>query len=833
MKAFLKFLLLLLAIPVIAAIVLHLFLNPNDYKDEISAWVEERSGRRLTLEGDLRLSFFPWVGIEIHRARLAQPPGFGEQPFLRVQVAQARLSLPDLMQGRLALGEVLGTGWSLHLIRAPDGRTNWVQWQGPSAELNGAVQPELTRPASPRPGATSPQVASAGAVRPLPAPLRAAWEEGEAPVTGTLPAATGEGLVLTGVRLLWDDQENGNQMLVEDLGVRIPRLDPAGPLDLNLTGQLAGLEGGRPAHLALEAQTRLPAANQDLVLSPFSLSLADLALGEHHQVKAELRGNLTADLRAGTYRYTGLDLALEVSGGGLAGKPLRLTGRGEADHDARTGTLVVRDLVLDSGTLHARGGAAATGLDDQPVWQGDLNLEPLDARAWLQALGLSLPPMADPAALSRLALVTAWRWAEGRLDLSELDVSLDQTRVGGTWSWVPGARDAHTFDLKAERFVLDAYLPPARVAGWASESAPGIASVPVSKHGSDLDPVAGLATAPASAPPQGLPSPEQLPQAPPSFLGLLITEAVAQTPSTPLPLVTTPTSPAWDALSLDGRVRVGQLTWRGLKFDEFDGQLSGQDGQFQLRERVARFYGGSLSGQVDLDARLAVPSISLRQKAVGVSVADLLGDLLRREARLSGRADLEADLRTRGLTQPELVASLSGRGALRMPEGQLQGIDLDALVQNIEAQIRGQAKPPQPSGGGRTRFSQLQATAQIEQGILETQDLRVAADHFKASGTGRIDLPREELDLKLEARVDQAPPGSALEQIKGVAIPVRVMGSFQSLEYRLDPGPVIEELARRRLQRELGGPDDNALQQLEQRTGIRGLEQGLKSLLGR
>ena len=294
-----------------------------------------------------------------------------------------------------------------------------------------------------------------------------------------------------------------------------------------------------------------------------------------------------------------------------------------------------------------------------------------------------------------------------------------------------------------------------------------------------------------------------------------------------------PPSPAWDALSLDGRVRVGQLTWRGLKFDEFDGQLSGQDGQFQLRERVARFYGGSLSGQVDLDARLAVPSISLRQKALGVSVADLLGDLLRREARLSGRADLEADLRTRGLTQPELVASLSGRVAMRMPEGQLQGIDLDALVQNIEAQIRGQAKPPQPSGGGRTRFSQLQATAQIEQGILETQDLRVAADHFKASGTGRIDLPREELDLKLEARVDQAPPGSALEQIKGVAIPVRVMGSFQSLEYRLDPGPVIEELARRRLQRELGGSEGNALQQLEQRTGIRGLEQGLKSLLGR
>ena len=109
----------------------------------------------------------------------------------------------------------------------------------------------------------------------------------------------------------------------------------------------------------------------------------------------------------------------------------------------------------------------------------------------------------------------------------------------------------------------------------------------------------------------------------------------------------------------------------------------------------------------------------------------------------------------------------------------------------------------------------------------------MATSHFKASGTGQIDLPRRELDLTLVARADQAPAGSTLEQIKGINIPVRVTGSFDFPEYRLDAGPVIEELARRRLQRELGGSEGNALQQLEQRTGIRGLEQGLKSLLGR
>ncbi len=789
MKAFLKFLLVLLTILVAAVLALHLFLNPNDYKDQISAWVEEHAGRRLTLEGELRLSFFPWVGLEIHQARLAQPAGFGEQPFLRVQKAQARLDLQALLRGRLELGTLLGTGWSLHLIRAPDGRTNWEEWRGPVMERPLAVQP-------------------------LPGSLRAAWENEDAEAS-PLPEATGDDLVLTGVRILWDDQENGNQLILDDLGVRIPQLDPDGPLDLNLTGQIAELGRGRPARLTLEARTRLPAADQHLVLNPFVLRLDELALGERYQAQAELRGSLTDDLPAAAYRVSGLDLTMEASGGTPSGKPLRLTGQGELDYDARARTLAVRDLVLESGTLRARGLVTASGLDEQPDWRGHLSLEPVDARAWVRELGLSLPSMADPAALSRLTLASDWRWSEGRLDLNGLDLGLDQTRVTGSWSWVPGEPDRHTFDLKADQLVLDNYLPPATVASLGPGLEPGLAP------GLDPESKPGIARESAKAPEM------------PFLVRLLIAESVAQTSTTPPPPVKEPRARAWDAVALDGQVRVGLLTWRGLKFGEFDGHLSGQDGQFQLRERVARFYAGSLSGQVDLDARQAVPAYTLQQRAQGVSVADLLGDLLRREPRLSGRADLEVDLEAQGLARPELVASLSGRAALRMPEGELQGFDLEGLVQTVEAQLRGQAKPAKPTGSGRTRFTQLQATAHIERGILETKDLRVATGHFQAIGTGQINLPREELDLTLVARVDQAPAGSTLEQIKGIAIPVRILGSFQFPEYRLDPGPVIEELARRRLQRELGGSEGNALQQLEQRTGIRGLEQGLKSLLGR
>jgi len=39
------------------------FVDPNDYKDRITAAVNEATGRTLTLEGDLSLKVFPRIGI--------------------------------------------------------------------------------------------------------------------------------------------------------------------------------------------------------------------------------------------------------------------------------------------------------------------------------------------------------------------------------------------------------------------------------------------------------------------------------------------------------------------------------------------------------------------------------------------------------------------------------------------------------------------------------------------------------------------------------------------------------------------------------------------------
>ena len=771
MKRLLKILLTLLAIPVALIGAVHFFADPNDYKNEISAWVEKATGRQLTLGGDLGLSVFPWIGVAVREASLSQPPGFGDEPFARIHEVQARLKFLPLLQGRLEVGEVLGTGVTLNLIRAPDGRANWEDLAGgePASSAHQAVTPR------------GPSLAAAT----VPPPL---------------PDGTGEGIALAGVQLNWDDQESGSLLVMKDLSLAIPQLDLAAPLALTLAGKLAGQGRDGDAHLVLEASVKLPADGRTLAATPFTLRLEGLALTDGALLNGNLAGTVGGDLHARTYSFPGLTLRLDLSGGVFQAKPLQINGMADLDLDNEAQTLALRGLVLESGKLRLTGDATATQLHAGPRYQGHLVLDAFDPRAWLAEQGLKPPATTDPAALTLLALRSDWQWAADRFDLKGLDMTLDKSRVGGTWSWLPGPAARQEFDLRMDRLDLDAYLPPAP-------------AMPVPVASSGAPPAPGHARAPW-------------------LLRLLVAEALAAPAPVTGPALNLDLAAALRALNLQGRLRINQLRLRGLTFGDFDGRFTSQDGQFRLEEQVGRFYAGKLRGQVKIDATQAQPLVTLNQQAEAVNVGDLLRDL-KGEGRLTGTGNIAVDLSSRGWSQEEFIQSMSGQASLKVAKGQLRGFDLERAIQRAEASIRGAAGPPKADGPEQTEFNDLRATARIERGIIATQDLQANSGYFQAKGQGRIDLPQEELDFDIEARVVNAPADRAIKELEGIPIPIHVSGSLQFPEWRLDPTPVVKEVARRRLEQELDRGEGNRLQQLEERTGIRGLEKGLKSLLGR
>jgi AsmA protein len=101
-----------------------LLVNPNHYKGRIAAAVKESTGREL-LTGDIKLSLFPWIALELGPGTLGNPEGFSEEPFLSFAHASVRVKLLPLLRERLQVARVEIDGLDVRLRKNAEGRGNW------------------------------------------------------------------------------------------------------------------------------------------------------------------------------------------------------------------------------------------------------------------------------------------------------------------------------------------------------------------------------------------------------------------------------------------------------------------------------------------------------------------------------------------------------------------------------------------------------------------------------------------------------------------------------------------------------------------------------------
>lgn len=126
---------------VIALVGVALLFDPNDYKPEISAAVEDATGRTLTLEGDLELNIFPRLRIALGEAELSDAAGFGTEPFASIQGARLQVGLlPLILSQSLEIDEARLDGLTLNLARNAQGQGNWEDMgQAAAAEDQGEL----------------------------------------------------------------------------------------------------------------------------------------------------------------------------------------------------------------------------------------------------------------------------------------------------------------------------------------------------------------------------------------------------------------------------------------------------------------------------------------------------------------------------------------------------------------------------------------------------------------------------------------------------------------------------------------------------------------------
>jgi AsmA protein len=442
---------IVIALLAAALILLTLLFNPNDYKDKISDLARAATGRELTIVDDMKLSLFPWIGVEFGRVEFANAAGFGPQPFARIAAARVKVKLLPLLHRRIEVATVTLTGLEVSLATAADGRTNWADLGAHAAAQGGAPQEKTPPPAG-----------------------------GQAALA--LPAAlTIGGLDVRDGALHWRDDAGGTRFDITGLRLASGRIEPGKPVDLQFG---LDLHGTKPAlDGKLELSTRLTADLAQQRLQAEGLKLNTTLAGDGlPALELALLGDLAADLAAKIYRTDGLRLTGTLSGPDLPGGQLALELQGDMTADLARQTLELPELSLTAQGIKLQGKLAVTRLLEAPQAAGHLQAAAFDPRELLQALGKPAPATADGKALTRAAVALDFETAPDRAAVSALKLELDDTTLTGTASVRDFAAPALAFDLALDRIDLDRYLPPptgAPVAATPAAAAPAAAQLPL------------------------------------------------------------------------------------------------------------------------------------------------------------------------------------------------------------------------------------------------------------------------------------------------------------------------------------------------------------------
>jgi AsmA protein len=515
------------------------------------------------------------------------------------------------------------------------------------------------------------------------------------------------GVEITDAGVIWDDQQTGARYVSEGLSLRTGAIEPGEAVPVELK-------------LALDS-------DQPDISGPVAFT-ATVALSGDGQ----------------TIRLNDAKLKTDLAGDGLPGGQLQSELGFNTTLDLKAQTLAVSGLLLKALGMQIEGELNGTAVLDAPSFSGAIRVGEFVPREVMQAL--DLPPLAvsDAAVLGKADAQLQLKATTDSVNLSELQLRLDDSTLKGTLSVANFARPAIRFGLQLDQIDVDRYLPP-------SSDAPPAPPTAAAAAGAQMIPVDTLRE-----------------------------------------------------LDVEGELKIGQLKVSGLRSSDISMKLEAKSGVVRVYPAKASMYGGSYKGDIKLDARGKQPKIFMDERLSGIQVGPLLKDLTGDDT-LSGTTQAGAKLTASGQTPEQFTKTLNGKVDFKFTDGAVKGFNLAAMIRNAQAKLDGKPVPPD-TGPNQTDFSSVTGTANITNGVIRNRDLMAMSPLLRVQGTGDIDLPKESLDYLVTAKVVsdlEGQGGKGLADLKGIEIPVQLSGTFADPKYKIQLDKVLKKKAEKKIKKKL------------------------------
>jgi AsmA protein len=705
MRLMLKLIFALILLAIAALIAIPFFIDPNDYKPQIESAVEEATGRQLTLDGDIELSVFPWIALEMGPLALSNAKGFKADYFAKVDKVEVRVKLMPLLKKQLEMDTVILDGLALNLETNKAGVTNWDDLaQGGDKKPEDKTKADSAAPA--------------------------------------LAAVTIGGVRITDANISFVDDAAGASYLLKQFNLETDPLVPGEPTAVAMNFDVSTSEPKADAHIELATEVTLDMGAQTLALDGLDLTVA--ANTETQKLDAQLSGDIATNLATQLTDISPLLLKAELEDPSLPSGKANVELSTNIKADLNKQTLHVSDILLTLQDLVLKGDVGANKiLSDSPTFSGDVHIQPFNARQLAKKLQIELPPMADESTLEKVEVKTNFSGGINEFNAKQMTVTLDDSTLTGDVGIKNFAQPALSFALKLNTIDADRYMPPV-VEG-------------------EQAPVASPATAAAGG-------------------------------SSELPIE------ALRQLNANGTIDIGKMKATNLISENIHATLKANGGLVHLYPMRADIYKGQYNGNVSLDARGDVLKLAINEKVANVQAEPLLNDLLD-EAPISGLANATIALTGAGKTVDKIKATLNGNGNFAFTEGAVKGINIAESIRKAKAAFSGQklADSGQPV---QTDFSSLTGSFTIKNGIVDNQDLAMKSPLLRLSGAGQADLPQEVINYALNVAIVgtlSGQGGEELADLKGLTIPVKITGPFNSPKPTVDLASLLKDKAKQEL----------------------------------
>ena len=108
-----------------AAFVITSVVDPNRYRGKLEGIVADLVGRPLVIEGDLKITWFPWLGVRLGQAHLNNLPDMAGPPLAEWESMTVAAKVLPLLQGQVVVDRIRLQSPRVHLRRDAQGHGNW------------------------------------------------------------------------------------------------------------------------------------------------------------------------------------------------------------------------------------------------------------------------------------------------------------------------------------------------------------------------------------------------------------------------------------------------------------------------------------------------------------------------------------------------------------------------------------------------------------------------------------------------------------------------------------------------------------------------------------